>query len=216
MYAASSEHEVITGHHLLRNRLVDSHRTLLIGILWLLAWSPLGNAAPSVSDAVSGYMTKELHSTNIPGAQISVHLRHKLVFQRAYGMANVDGRIPMSPDTTMLIASNTKMFTAFALQLLAQDHRVALDGPIARYVPELPPKVGQVTLRQLLSNMGGVKDSAADFGSHDDSALAAAIAKWDDGYLFHTPGDVFRTQTSASISRDMYSKESRACPIRMP
>ncbi len=134
---------------------------------------------------------QEMKATHIPGAQAAVISRGKLVYSKAFGMSNVEARTAMRSDTEMLIASDTKMFTAFALELLSERGAIGLDAPISKYDAQLPTKLGRITLRQLLSHTAGIKDGAEDFGLHDDAALGDAIHTWTDDYVFTEPGDIF-------------------------
>ncbi|HEX8245881.1 MAG TPA: serine hydrolase domain-containing protein, partial [Longimicrobium sp.] len=62
-----------------------------------------------------------------------------------------------------------KMFTAVAVLQLAESGRLDLDAPVGRYVPSLPPQVGQrVTARQLLEHSSGL----GEIGPALDSAMA--------------------------------------------
>ena len=62
--------------------------------------------------------------------------------------------IRIDADSVFNIASTSKQFTAFALQLLAGDGRLALDDSVRRYVPELPGYADAVSLRQLMHHTG--------------------------------------------------------------
>jgi CubicO group peptidase (beta-lactamase class C family) len=84
---------------------------------------------------------------------------------RAYGHADVENDAPLSVDHVFQLASITKQFTAAAVLTLVDAGRVALDAPVARYLPDTPlaadPATGRaVTVRQLLAHTSGVPDYA--------------------------------------------------------
>ena len=66
-------------------------------------------------------------------------------------------QVPMHPDTIFDLASITKLFTSLAVMQLADDGRVALDHPVAEYLPEFASNGKQtVTVRQLLTHTSGL------------------------------------------------------------
>lgn len=87
-----------------------------------------------------------------PGASVMVIKDGAVVFERTYGLANLDTREVVRSDTNFRLASITKQFTATAILLLADRKRLTLDDPIGRHLPELAHAAPKVTLRHLLSH----------------------------------------------------------------
>lgn len=56
------------------------------------------------------------------------------------GFADVENRIPCSPDSVMRVASISKSFTMTAVAKLWEEGRIDLDAPVQTYVPEFPEK----------------------------------------------------------------------------
>ena len=81
-----------------------------------------------------------------------------VVFERAYGFASRQLGVANALDTKFAIASLTKMFTAMAALVLAEQGRVGLRERPAAYVPELAGLDGGLTLHHLLSHTAGVRD----------------------------------------------------------
>ena len=54
----------------------------------------------------------------------------KVLFERAYGMANTEDKIPNSLDTRFRIGSITKTFTGILVMQLEGEQRLALTDPI--------------------------------------------------------------------------------------
>ena len=85
----------------------------------------------------------------------------KVVYHRAFGLANREWQIPHTTDTAFRIASLTKQFTATLIMQLAEQGKVRLDDPIGKYVPELDQETGKrVTLHHLLNHTSGIVDYA--------------------------------------------------------
>lgn len=94
----------------------------------------------------------------VPGASVLVVRDGRTVLERSYGLANLEARTPATSHTNYRLASVSKQFTAAAILLLVEDGRVALDEPVRRWLPSLPPAASQVTLRHLLVHGSGLID----------------------------------------------------------
>src|SRR5687767_12527632 len=73
-----------------------------------------------------------------PGCAVAVYQDDRIVYRRAYGMANLDHDVPLTPTSVFHVASVSKQFTAAAILLLAQDGKLSIDDEVRKYVPELP------------------------------------------------------------------------------
>lgn len=94
-----------------------------------------------------------------PGAAVAVVHKGQLVFQKGYGLANVEYGIPIQPDSTIFhVASVSKQFTAMALVLLEIDGKLSLDDDIRKHLPELPNYGHPITIRNLLQHTSGIRD----------------------------------------------------------
>ena len=87
------------------------------------------------------------------------------------GWADIKRRIPMRPDTMFAMFSSSKSVCGTAVMILVADGKIALDDPVAKYIPEfadikveekgpdgkprlVPPK-RQVTIRDVMSHVSG-------------------------------------------------------------
>ena len=100
----------------------------------------------------------QMADNNIPGVLIGVATRGRLVHVQAYGMANVELRVPVSDSTVFEIGSISKQFVATAIMLLVEDGRLGLDDGIHQHLPDLPSEWLGVTVRQLLTHTSGIPD----------------------------------------------------------
>ena len=87
---------------------------------------------------------------------VLVAKKGELLFQQAYGYANVEEKIPNEIETKFLIGSTTKSFTAIAIMQLWQNGLVHLHRPIKEYIPELNDEIGKLTLHLLMKNTSGL------------------------------------------------------------
>jgi CubicO group peptidase (beta-lactamase class C family) len=93
-----------------------------------------------------------------PGAAVLVARCGETLLERVSGLADVQGKRAVTPETRFRLASVSKQFTAAAVNRLAADGRLSLDDPIGRFVPDLPEWARKPTLRQLLTHTGGLPD----------------------------------------------------------
>ncbi|MHB1329948.1 MAG: serine hydrolase domain-containing protein, partial [Gemmatimonadales bacterium] len=107
----------------------------------------------------------------------------KVIFERAYGLANVEHSVPVTPRTSFIIASTTKAWAGTAIMILVEQGKVRLDQPIGELVPDLPAAWRDIPVRRLLSHTSGLPDvmespnTGALLAHTRDSALALAGAK---------------------------------------
>jgi CubicO group peptidase (beta-lactamase class C family) len=93
-----------------------------------------------------------------PGCAIGVIRDGKLIYERAYGMADLEQGSPIGPNTVFHIASISKQFTAFAILLLEKDGKLSLDDDIRKYLPEMHDFGKTITIRHLLNHTSGLRD----------------------------------------------------------
>lgn len=157
--------------------------------LLLLVLCALPVAAQGLAGLDAAVM-EELAKGRVPGAVLGIVRDGKLLHAKAYGLASVDPEQPVKPEMLFRLGSTTKVMTAAALAKLAAEGKADLDAPVRKYVPELPERLGAVTLHQLLSHTAGIRDEASMAGSHDDAALEKYVLGWKDDWLFTAPGKV--------------------------
>lgn len=115
-----------------------------------------------------------------PGCAVGVSRHDQPVLERAWGHAELEYRIPITPATIFEAGSVSKQFTAAAVLLLAQDGRLTLEDDIRRWVPEVPDYGTPITIRHLLNHTSGLKD----WGS------IAGIGGWPRGSRIYTHAHV--------------------------
>ena len=132
-------------------------------------------------------------SATTPGCAVAVVVRDSVVFRKAYGMAHIGFKVPMTMATTTWIPySEARIFTALAVAMLARDGTISLDDPIRHHFPELPAYAGAVTVRHLLHHRSGLVDYGVldpGFDLSDrmaEDAVFRILAQW--GKLEFAPG----------------------------
>lgn len=143
-----------------------SHYRLLLPALVLagLPFSLFGSAADQVIEkklkGFDEYMAKTVKDWNVPGIGVGIVVKDKLVFAKGYGYRDYGKKLPFTPQTVVPIASNTKLFTAMAIGLLAEEGRIAWDEPVRKFVPGIQfyneELNASVSIRDMLSHRTGI------------------------------------------------------------
>ena len=85
---------------------------------------------------ISEMLKKEVKANRIPGAVAAVSVKGKLVYFEAIGFRDVSAKLPMQKDAIFRIASMTKAITSVSVMRLVEQGKVALDDPLAKYLPD--------------------------------------------------------------------------------
>jgi CubicO group peptidase (beta-lactamase class C family) len=133
----------------------------------------------------------ELKEKNTPGAVITVINGDQVVYQKAFGVANIETNAEMQSEMLFRLGSTTKMFTAAALLTLAENNKIKTNEPIGNRVKGLNARLSQVTPHHLLSNSAGIRDFAAPVISNDDPSLGNMVRGWKDDVFFADQGEIY-------------------------
>src|SRR3978361_747933 len=76
-------------------------------------------------------------SKDVPGVVALITNRERVLYQSAFGVADVATGRPLTSDALFRIASMTKAVTSLALMQLVEQGRLGLDDPAEKYLPEL-------------------------------------------------------------------------------
>lgn len=93
-----------------------------------------------------------------PGCAVSVARNGTVVFERTYGLANLEQIQPITADTVFEAGSVSKQFTAALIAALVAQGRLSLDDDIRTYLPEMPDYGLPITVRMLLTQVSGVRN----------------------------------------------------------
>ena len=93
-----------------------------------------------------------------PGVQFAIVRNGKIIFSKAWGMADLEHNVPLTTGSISEAGSVSKQFTAGAILLLEQQGKLSLDDDVHKYVPELPDYGYTITLRQMIQHKSGLKD----------------------------------------------------------
>lgn len=136
----------------------------------LIRKKPSVSKQPSLSKDIDD-LFEDWKGEDSPGMALAVRHNGKVVFRNAYGMADLDHKIPNSHETVFHAASLTKQFTAMAIMMLINDPSLAstpitLDTNVnsSTLIPELTGITQPdgtplpITIGQLLHHISGIRE----------------------------------------------------------
>ena len=121
--------------------------------------TPSSSEVRQAMDYYDQWLAYQQRYRQVPGVQAAVRVGDKQVFAHSYGMADLERRTPLTDAHLFRIASHSKTFTGTAVMQLVEQGRMGLDDTAGRWLPwlqEAGAPLAAVTVRELLSNAGGV------------------------------------------------------------
>ncbi len=144
---------------------------VLVGLVAPMVGNVSAHAAPSGpgtagagDDAVTSQLRADLEAylhergtaEHVSAASLSVSLpARRSTIDVSAGTTTIGGSVPVRPDSVWQIGSNTKAFTSVLLLQLEAMHRLSIDDPLGRWLPQYP-QWRDVTIRRLLDMTSGI------------------------------------------------------------
>ena len=94
----------------------------------------------------------------MPGAAVLVVQGGQVVHKKGYGLADIKSKTPIRPDTSFLLGSATKSFTALSIMILADQHKLAYRDSLSTFFPEFPRYAKEITVADLLHHTAGLPE----------------------------------------------------------
>jgi CubicO group peptidase (beta-lactamase class C family) len=163
-------------------------------------WPATPPAKPDPIDA----MLRQAIPADGPGVAVIAVKDGKTVFRKAYGMANLELGVPLSPDSVFRLGSITKQFTAVSILMLAEEGKLALDDPITKFLPDYPTQGHTITVEHLLTHSSGIQ-SYTDMPGWMASKVAQDLTLTEliDGFkkepMQFAPGERYRYNNSGFV-----------------
>jgi CubicO group peptidase (beta-lactamase class C family) len=138
------------------------------------------------------------YKPNIPGAQLTISRNGKILYSKAWGMADLEHNVALTTNSPTEAGSVSKQFTAAAILILEEQGKLKLDDDVRKYLPEIPNYGSTITLRNMMQHTSGIKDwgSVANIAgwprstkTYDNDDALQIITK--QTTLNHQPNDEF-------------------------
>ncbi|QJB30730.1 beta-lactamase family protein [Chitinophaga oryzae] len=140
---------------------------------------------------IDDVINRHIAAGHIPGATALVIRHGQVVYNKAFGYADVAARKPMQTDNIFRIASQTKAITSLGVMILWEEGKFQLDDPVSRFIPAFKnprvkvsfnpkdstyttrPASREITVRDLLRHTSGIAYAAV----FSDPQMQAIYAK---------------------------------------
>jgi len=127
-------------------------------ILSIITCNPFKIAvAQSMENRIDSVILTEFNDKNGPGGVFMVAQKGKIKYQKAFGKANLELDVDLSPENVFQLGSMTKQFTAVALLMLEEKGKLDVNDPVSKYIPDYPLG-NKITIHHLLTHTSGIKD----------------------------------------------------------
>jgi CubicO group peptidase (beta-lactamase class C family) len=139
----------------------------------------LESALPDIDRLFRDYAV----ANRIPGMVWGVVIDGRLAHTGTAGVRELSTQSPIAPTTVFRIASMTKSFTALAVLKLRDAHRLSLEDPVSKWLPEWSPMhlptldTAPLRIRELLSHSAGLPEDNP-WGDQQLAASDADLTRW--------------------------------------
>ena len=138
---------------------VESAERISAGsVVQTAATTPAAQLKPEQLSSIDSYVTKEMAREQIPGLEVGIYSRGKILLAKGYGLADVELNVPVKPETVFQSGSVGKQFVSAAVMMLVQQGKVGLDDSIVKYFPDAPASWKPILIKNLLSHTSGLAE----------------------------------------------------------
>src|SRR5215469_13385956 len=142
-------------------------KMLLFGVFFFPASTSLAQVPLAPLDAkrlasIDDFVSHEMARQRIPGLELGIYGRGRILLAKGYGRANVELNVPVKPETLMQSGSVGKQFVSAAIMMLVEESKIALDDSITKYIPDAPATWKPILIKNLLSHTSGLSEYESD------------------------------------------------------
>ena len=112
---------------------------------------------PQATQQKIDQLFESINSTT-PGYVVGAIKNGDFLFQKGYGMANLEHQIPISSQSAFNVASLSKQFTAACVALLILEEKLSLEDPIKKHLPGFPNYPHPIKIKHLIYMTSGLPE----------------------------------------------------------
>lgn len=103
---------------------------------------------------------KTITTFDVPGMSVGVIKDGKVIYSKGFGVRSLTSKLPMTPETLVGIASNSKGFTCTALAILADEGKLNWDDKVTKFLPDFKMYddyvTKEITIKDLVTHRAGL------------------------------------------------------------
>ncbi len=138
--------------------------------------------------------------TDGPGGSLAIMRKGKIEYEKAYGFADTENKIPNSVNTVFQIGSVSKELTAAAILMLIEKGKLSLDDTLTKFIPDFIEPANKVTIKNLLIHNSGIPNYTElldkPFSWESKSSLDDIIGLLKNRKFDFQPGEKFKYDNS--------------------
>ncbi|MBN1387589.1 MAG: beta-lactamase family protein [Bacteroidales bacterium] len=140
------------------------HSIFIFSILFVVACNPK-HPQISFEYELDSLLEKEF-SGDEPGGSFVVMKGDSTVYLKSFGLADLETKEKITPNTLFNIGSISKTFVAYGILKLVEENRISLEDSIYKYFPDFdnPGIARKVKIKHLLSHTSGLPDIRDNYG----------------------------------------------------
>ncbi len=108
--------------------------------------------------SIDTFVASEMARQKIPGIEVGIYSRGRVLLAKGYGLANVELNVPVKPETLFQSGSVGKQFVSAAIMMLVEEGKISLDDSITKYFPDAPAGWKPILIKNLLSHTSGLSE----------------------------------------------------------
>lgn len=109
-----------------------------------------------IEQKIDKYIKEVIAINEIPGVALGVVKNGKVIYEKYFGVANLEDNKAADKNTAFKIFSTTKLITNIGVFQLIEKGKLSLEDPISKYLDNLPNEWQQIKVKNLLSHSSGL------------------------------------------------------------
>jgi CubicO group peptidase (beta-lactamase class C family)/D-alanyl-D-alanine dipeptidase len=153
---------------------------------------PADSAHATVARYLERIITSEMRDKSLPALSIALVDGHRIVWACGFGEADSAHHVSATAETVYRVGSVSKLFTDIGIMQLVEQHRVDLDAPVSRYLPNFHPAnpfATPITVRELTSHRAGLvrEPPVGNYFDTTSPSIGATVASLNSTKLIYKP-----------------------------
>lgn len=131
------------------------NKTILLSAILLLIFCQITFGQTDKAKKIDDFIKPFVDSNQFGGVVLASE-NGKIIYEKAFGLANADFKIPNQLNTRIGIASITKPMTVVILINLVQSGKISMSDKLSKYIPDFPSG-DKITIEMLARHRSGIK-----------------------------------------------------------
>lgn len=133
---------------------IYKNRIFLFIILLVISNKFYGQSSQKITNLDS--LFQNAHKLKAFNGNVLITQKGKIIYEKAFGKADVSGAIPLNINDRFHIGSIAKEFNAVGIMMLKEQGKLQLEDPISKFLPELPAWANKIKIINLLQYSSGL------------------------------------------------------------